>query len=200
MKEKFLSILLVGVMIFSPATVFAVKPGPSYTTYEDSEGDVDYNEVYDYNTKNKQNCEVEVSLSSEFSVIIPKKIVLDGATNTSQNYEVKVKADIDGEDYIDIIPVPDDNYGSYLKQAGKDDVPYTVTQPIQRVQIWNGEGDGVVSNNRIAYKAETLSSNYKSLNGDKSYSGTVTVEGLSAGKWESVFNFQIKLGHYWPVV
>ena len=119
------------------------------------------------------SCEAYLTKASTFSVIIPKKIILDGSKteNNSGTYSVTVKANMGGDDIISVIP----DAGFDFKQPGKKDVAATVTQPKNTFQI----NDGLVTEGNVETGNTTT--------------GTVSVAKITAGKWTGSFNFSIAI-------
>lgn len=168
MKTKKLhSLLLAGVMTCSmlvPATAFAAS------SYTNSTASVT-NESYTTDTSNAA-CTVDAEVASEFSVTIPKTITLNGDTK-SADYTVSVSGDIAGDEYI--LVKPEASFA--MKQSGKDDVTATVTQNKNALRDANstivlGENETKIGSN---------------------VQGTVSAQGLTAGRWSGAFNFEIAL-------
>lgn len=112
----------------------------------------------------KQNAvQTDVSIPHTFTVMIPKKIVLDGQTK-SADYTVSVTGDISGDETVVVKPEPTVTFS----QEGKDDVIATITQ---------GK-TGFTSSDLVAATPAP---------------GSVTAEDLSAGKWNGSFQFAIEL-------
>ena len=66
---------------------------------------------------------VYATVASEFEVVIPKTVILDGESKTGA-YTVDVNGDIAGDQAVTV--TPDTSFA--MKQEGKDDVTATVTQ------------------------------------------------------------------------
>ena len=102
--------------------------------------------------------------TAEFTITIPKEIVMDGETATA-TYEVNVVGDIAGDQTITVDP--DDNF--LLSEAGgKADVTCTVTQ------------DDV-----------TFTSSQIAVVDGKTVEGSLAAPDLTAGDWAGKFNFTI---------
>lgn len=121
----------------------------------------------------KNNCEAYLTKASTFSVVIPKKIILDGSKteNNSGAYSVTVKANMGGDDIISVIP----DAGFNFRQPGKKDVAATVSQPKTTFQI----NDGLVTEENVESGNTTT--------------GTVSVAKITSGKWSGNFNFSIAI-------
>lgn len=128
----------------------------------------------------ENDCEAYLTKASTFSVIIPKKIVLDGSKteNNSGAYSVTVKANMGGDDIISVIP----DAGFDFKQPGKKDVAATVEQPKTTFQI----NDGLVTEENVE--------------SGNTVTGTVSVAKITAGKWNGNFNFAIAINTGYAIV
>lgn len=132
---------------------------------EDSLSDVEYATA---SNATQKDVLVVASQSSTFTVTIPKRITLDG-TNGTADYEVTVQGDITGEEVITVIP----SKTFEMISAGKKAIIATVTQMKEAFSValdtMEGLMKGVVT------------------------TGKVEVENLTAGKWEGVCTFTIKI-------
>ena len=72
-----------------------------------------------------ERVDVTVQRGSQFEVIIPKDIVLDGETGKA-DYKVKAKGDIAGDQVLSVVP---DEEFEMTEAGGKNNVTATVTQP-----------------------------------------------------------------------
>ena len=145
---------LVGTMVIS-------NVAPAYA-YTDSTGAV--NDTQEVTQTQDAECEVYAELGSEFKVIIPKKITLDGATKTGA-YTVSVEGDIAGTEYIKVVP----DASFTLTSTKLADVTATITQ--DKTEWLCGEivGSGVIGN------------------------GAIDAQGITAGAWNGHFYFNVSL-------
>ena len=115
-----------------------------------------------------QGADVYVSQASTFGVFIPKVLTLDGKKNddglNKANYLVSVSESSNFAGNEKIKVVPEDSF--VLHQLGKEDIQATVVQ--DKVEWLHNEID---------------------IKGN----GEVTATGMSAGSWNGVFYFNIKL-------
>lgn len=111
---------------------------------------------------------VVASQGSSFTVTIPKRITLDGSTGTA-DYEVTVQGDITGEEVIIVTP----SKTFEMVSAGKKAIKASVTQVKEAFSValdtMEGLLEGVVT------------------------TGKVEVENLTAGEWEGICTFTIKI-------
>ena len=107
--------------------------------------------------------------TAEFTITIPKEIVMDGATATA-SYEGNVKGDIAGDQTITVQP---DASFQLSEAGGKADVTCTVTQ-----------ADVTFNSTEVATKdAEVLVG--------KTVSGSLAAPDLTAGDWSGKYNYTI---------
>jgi len=128
--------------------------------------------------KTIEDTEVLYSLASNYSVVIPKRIVLDGDTKAS-DYTVKVSGDISSDKQVSVAPqdaLEDvEGINFYMKdqaEAGtkKADVEATVTQ---EATVWSS--------------AEVCKTDGTTKNGN------VSAPTITAGSWKGMFDFEISL-------
>lgn len=113
---------------------------------------------------NTEDTRVYTYVDGNFSVIIPKKVILSGKKGKG-TYQVDVYGDIAAEDYITVEP----DSSVTLSSAGKDDIKADITQ--SRTVFTYSDG----LNRDTAVTAQ----------------GTIETSGLSAGAWSGVFYFNI---------
>lgn len=149
-KMKLLGLLLL-------TTISATMPVYA-NEYVDSTYSVDYENAETIDNKTK----VYVTQSSEFSVTIPKTIILNGNKNSEKSglYEVTVTGDIAGDEIINV--VPDNTF--LMSQSGKDDVTATIQQ------------------DKTEWKYNEFSTTAQ---------GKITANDITAGSWEGEFYFDI---------
>lgn len=117
-----------------------------------------------YGAAGSYDCSVEITKASGFSVKIPKKIILSGtAGNNECDYTVVVAGDIPG--YAAITVAPEKNFD--FSQSGKSPVEAEVTQE------------------KTAFVVADMAT------GSATTNGKVSVSGLTAGKWNGAFQFEI---------
>lgn len=112
---------------------------------------------------NSSACNVYATVASSFSVVIPKTIILDGATKIG-DYSVEVKGNIAGNETITVVPAA----SFAMKQNPKTDVTANVTQA------------------KTSWTVTDLAT-------DSTTTGQIEASGLSAGSWQGAFNFTIAL-------
>ena len=167
MRKKILSLALASVVLAG-----AVTPASAYTN---SVGAV--NETQEVTEDSTKQCEVYAEVGSSYTVTIPKKITLDGATKTG-GYTVSCTGDIAGDEYVSV--TPDASFA--MSQDGKDDVTASITQGTTKFRGDNytgslGEGEALMATGAV---------------------GAIDAQGLTAGAWNGTFNFEIALNT--PVV
>ena len=108
---------------------------------------------------------VELTVTSTYSVRIPKKITLDGS-NKEGSYTVSVCGDIPADENVSVVPTST----LEMKQTGKDNVTATVTQD---KTVW-------AANELTADEYTTTT-------------GVINAEGLTAGEWSGVLVFNISI-------
>ena len=109
-------------------------------------------------------CEVYADIESDFKVIIPKIITLDGATKTG-TYTVSVIGDIAGNEYVKV--VPDESF--ILSSINLNDVTATITQ------------------DKTEWSCDEITD--ASIIGN----GAINASGITAGIWSGHFYFNVSL-------
>ena len=168
-KNKILTAIMAGTMMMG-----SVLPVCAAVTEEHDP--ISQTEVGEAGTS--RDTEVLYELGSTFSVVIPKRIVLD-ATSKDSDYVVRVYGDISSDKKVTVAPqdalTEIEGINFYMKDqatAGtkKDDVQADVTQA---VVDWTSaevcKADGTTKNGKVA--APTI----------------------TAGNWKGTFNFNITL-------
>lgn len=166
-KNKFLTALMAGTMMMGSTL-------PVYAAVTEDQG-VAQEEADEGTTK---ETEVLYTQASNYSVVIPKRIVLDGQTKAS-DYTVKVSGDISSDKRVSVAPqdaidsVAGINF--YMKDLStsankKADVEATVTQDST---VWSS--------------AEVSASEGTTKNGN------VSAPTITAGSWKGTFTFNIAL-------
>ena len=130
--------------------------------YTDSVGAV---ENQDVNESSSANTTVYAELGSDFRVIIPKHIVLDGALKKGA-YTVSVEGDIAGTEYIKVVPdasfaLTSNNLANVTAYITQDKTEWVYSEMLT--------GSNVISN------------------------GEIDASGISAGSWNGNFNFNVSL-------
>jgi len=115
-------------------------------------------------TAANSGADVFATQSSNFTIRIPKQLVLSGDEGTGA-YRVAVKGNISGTDIITVTPDAD----FYMKQEGKSDILATITQ--LKTDFTYADG--------IRPDAEVTSD------------GVIEMASISAGKWSGLFNFTV---------
>ena len=136
---KITAFVLAGTMMFSSTPVYA-------------------------DTAANSGADVFATQSSNFTIRIPKQLVLSGNEGTGA-YRVAVKGNIAGTDIITVTPDAD----FYMKQEGKSDILATITQP--KTDFTYADG--------VRPEAEVISD------------GIIEMASISAGKWSGLFNFTV---------
>ena len=114
--------------------------------------------------KQNANTTVYAEIGSEFTIIIPKHIVIDAETKTGA-YTVGVTGDIAGNETVKIIP--EESFA--MTQSGKSDITASVSQDKTEWVFSEMLENNVIGN------------------------GSISVEDLTAGSWSGNFNFSIAL-------
>lgn len=172
-SKKILTMLLISTMTLSNVLpVFASPTIGEVVETENLEGNL---------TEAQENqAHVEYVAAESFSVVIPKKITLDGTTaRPSQDFTVKVSGDIEGTSTIKVYS--DENF--YLKQDGKADVKVNL-------------GNSIISANPETRFERTYTSSEIAAENGSTKSGYLAVSyeddnKLTAGSWEGDFKFYI---------
>ncbi len=166
-KNKFLTAVMAGTMIMG-----SVLPVCAATTEEQNVGQTEAD------AGTTKETEVLYQQSSSYTVVIPKKIVLDATTKAS-DYAVRVYGDISSDKKVTVAPqdaLEDiDGINFYMKDQAtvgtkKADVQADVTQD---VVDWTS--------------AEVTA--------DTSKDGNVAAPTITAGNWKGTFNFNISLAN-----
>ncbi len=166
-KNKFLTAVMAGTMIMG-----SVLPVCAATTEEQNVGQTEAD------AGTTKETEVLYQQSSSYTVVIPKKIVLD-ATSKDSDYAVRVYGDISSDKKVTVAPqdaLEDiDGINFYMKDQAtvgtkKADVQADVTQD---VVDWTS--------------AEVTA--------DTSKDGNVAAPTITAGNWKGTFNFNISLAN-----
>lgn len=199
MKRKLMTMGMAGLMAaMSVSSAFAASGDAYGSAGINSVENVEYYDEAEYADAwtgvDGAETLVEVSRASSFTVIIPKKIVLEGSKDAENkaDYSVTVTADIPGNAQINVAPntasktildgsaTQDNNFadgtGSFamLEKSGvKANLTAQITQADTSFTIAD---DGVDDAITAVEKA-----------------GKVTVENLSAGEWSNTINFDISV-------
>jgi ribosomal protein S27AE len=156
-------------MLLAAAMLGTSVPVLAASVYTDSEAGSETQPVDQTHDESEAlECDVTAEVASQFTVTIPKKIVLSGSTKKA-DFEVQVKGDIAGDEAVTVKPDAD----FYLSSTGKSDVKATVTQKV----------------NRWASKEINLTTPVKQA-GSVDASGE---NGITAGDWSGTFTFSISL-------
>lgn len=163
MKLKKICISMLAMsMLFTCSNAFAaekyVNSTKSFTTGEAEAG---INETI-----------VSATVGENYTVIIPKKITLDGESKTG-DYKVSVTGDIAGDHYVSVVP----ETSFSMSQSGKDNVTADVEQ--SKNKFYPAVSTKALSNNESHF--------------GENVTGTISADDLSAGLWEGDFNFNISL-------
>lgn len=110
-------------------------------------------------------------------VIVPKVVILDGATGEGA-YVVKVKGNIAGNEVITVAP----DATVTLEQEGKDDITATITQAKTRFAY-----NGTTAISDADDLAKTVTTDYATTTVD----GSIATDDLTAGSWHGTFAFNI---------
>lgn len=111
-----------------------------------------------------EEVKVTAVVAPEFTITIPKEIVMDGSTKEA-DYTVNVVGDIAGDQTITVTP---DASFELNEDGGKDPVTCTVTQ-----------ADTGFNSDEIA------------ADGGKTVDGNLSAQDLTAGNWSGKYNFTI---------
>ena len=170
-KSKIISVFMAAVMVAStiPMSAFAASVGSSSTDISVG-ADTKQNAQTQYTEIAESDTQTQVYLSvdeSDLIVSLPTTIILSGTPNEKGqyigNYSVGVKGEMSGDKVVNIEP---ESTTIALHQKGKLDSEATISQE----QTTFDTDD---------FKTKTTTT------------GTVTAERLSAGSWNSSFNFSV---------
>lgn len=160
MKNKILTSLMAATMIMG-----SVVPVFAATTENQNVSQVEADQG------TTRPVEVTYIQSSTFTVTIPKTIVLDGSTKTS-DYDVNVKGDISSDKQVKVAP---DTTFKMKDQSNatkkKTDVDATVTQ---EETTWSSSEVNVTTTGTTK-------------------TGNISAIGLTAGSWKGTFNFSVAM-------
>lgn len=176
--NKILATVPVLATTIMPMSVFAA------TGYQDTNEGVTYSNNIEAD-KAQNECEVLVTQTSSFSVVIPKTVILNGKVGkvNDADYNVTVKGNIASDETINV--VPDSTFKMKDIKKVKDDIDANVTQSVTK--FVNAETKEKV----YANTADTIAIDVANETGKTT--GTIQVENLTAGSWRGVFNFNINL-------
>lgn len=168
MKNKILTSLMAASMIMGSAVpVFAATTEDQHVSQAEADPGT------------TREAEVTYTQSSTFTVTIPKTIVLDGSTKTS-DYDVNVKGDISSDKQVTVAPQDAidsiDGINFYMKDQSsaakkKADVEANVAQA---ETVWSSAEVDVA-------------------NVGTTKTGNVASPKISAGSWRGVFTFNIAM-------
>ncbi len=165
--KKLLSLALVAAMTLSMAVtpVWAASGNVASTTTADtSQSQTAADHTINDQKDGEQAVMVYATVVSSYSVKIPKVITLDGGNKTG-GYTIDVNGDIADNETVNVV-APADFLMKSTTAGGKEDVEATIGQ------------------SKSAWKWNELNENA---------TGTITATGLTAGKWNGTFNFDISL-------
>ena len=175
-----------------PIIASMVIPIPTFATeYVTSTEEVEYREqdlTQDYdNTADETKVDVLVVQASSFSVLIPKRIVLNGSVTEANDadYTIKVSGNIASNEVIHVIPV--DTFKMYDDNGIMPALDTTVTQDVTKFV------DETLKNSKYPDATDTI---FIKTNNDGNVgitTGNVEVHDLTSGSWSGIFNFEIKL-------
>lgn len=152
-NKKFITYLLLGTTLLSAIPAVAYKDSVGSFTTENIESNA------------TSNTTVYAEIGSEFKVIIPKHIILDG-TEKKGEYLVTVEGDIAGLEYVSV--VPDKNIT--LSSANLASVVAPITQ------------------DKTAWFYDEILPETKVIG-----NGLIDAKDITAGSWNGNFNFNISL-------
>lgn len=183
MRKKVLaSLSLAAAMIATTMPAMAATPVEGGHGFDTHPGvtPADVCEEQTIDRDESAQCDVYAKVGSTFTVTIPKKITLAGATKTG-SYTVSCTGDIAGNEYVSV--TPDNSF--MMKQTGKNDVTTIVSQAVNKFRGNNY----VKSLNVDGTEAKMQDGATGAIYADGSNgSGTLT-----AGAWNGTFNFAIAL-------
>lgn len=123
------------------------------------------NETQDVSTDDTAECEVYAELGTNFKVIIPKSLTLDGKTKTG-SYTVDVEGDIGGTDLIKVVP----------------EKTFTLTSTGLASQT------ATVNQDKTQWSCSEILPDSKTIG-----NGSIAASGITAGSWNGTFWFNINL-------
>ena len=199
MKKRFLSLIMVGAMTMAltvpayAATAIGITDSVENVvtdTLNKTTGTDHFatNDNYDgpagapTNVWNDGSIVEEVKVTAvktaEFTITVPKEIVMDGATATA-DYTVNVVGDIAGDQRITVQP---DASFQLAEAGGKANVTATITQANTTFD-YNEINVDVNSDGAITAGTD-----------GKTVDGSIAAPDLTAGDWSGKFNFNITYG------
>jgi hypothetical protein len=186
--NKLMATIPLVASIFTP---IAVSANTSYTTSSEKVTNITTPITADAPTN---EVSVSVSQASTFSVVIPKTIVLNGASGSTNKatYTVQVYGNIATNEKITVVPS-----STTFEMKDSNEVKGNLTATIS--QSVTGFVDSVAKTKKFSSDATVLpiaSSSSAIADNVGKTTGTVTVANLSAGSWSGKFNFAISLGTY----
>ena len=118
--------------------------------------------------------EVKASIKSQYTVTLPKTMTVNNGDNA---YNVNVKGDLAGDEAISVVP----DATVSLSSEGKDAITGNITQEKQTFTYVDA-----------SKKADDV------LTGTDA-SGNININGLTAGHWYGIFNFNVGTNKYVPL-
>ena len=173
-NTKLMAAIPMVATIIMPMTAFAA------TGYETSSDNVTYSdEINDDAATN--TVDVTTTQASTFSVTIPKTIILNGTKGdiNQATYKVSASGNYASDEVINVVPTT--SFKMKDSKGLKSELTATVSQPITKFV------NAVTKDNHTTTKNDTTATK------ETSTTGTVTVDGLTAGTWNGQFNFNISL-------
>lgn len=132
----------------------------------DEEGNSVENVEYTNEVTTTQQSSVDAQVKSSYKVTIPKSIVINGKTKKA-SYYVKVTGDISDSQIVKVVPANKVTLNSTSSASNKKTAQ-----------------EGTIVQNKTEWHWDDV---------DTDAAGTITAEGLSAGKWRGSFAFDIKV-------
>ena len=142
----------------------AIMPVTALTL--DSEGNSVENVEYNENVTESGQATVDAQVKSSYKVTLPKAIVISGTTKKA-SYYVKVEGDLSDSQFVRVTPASKVELNSTSSSANK-----------------KGTQEGIISQDKTDWYWDNI---------DTDAVGTITADGLSAGKWTGKFAFNIEL-------
>ena len=161
------------------------------TGYDDSQDRASEYKSIDGTTDQDSNVNVYTTQEESAEIIIPKTIILDGTNTTAAGYKVKVRGNISGTTFINIVP---ESNSTEVNSEGEA-FPDPATDDAYFYMGTKGKQDVIAAVNQVKDRFEW--DDLKDLEDDEYSETSGTVEStITAGMWHGNFNFNVNLEDY----
>ena len=170
MKNKVITMFLLASMICSSSVI----PAFAAEGADGSDDPVIYQTVTNESDNKSPVTEVKASIKSTYEVMLPKTMTVNNGDNA---YNVNVKGDLVSDETISVIP----DTTLSLSSEGKDAIIGNITQEKQEFTYID-----------VSKKTDDI------LTGTDA-AGNININGLTAGHWSGIFNFNVEINKYVPM-